>query len=503
MQQDKEDLTRLREFIKAHPKFTAPAPTPDDLDTMRDQYREYMEKHHFNEDEIFLYLTMADYAFKACCLTSQSAPEYDLIRELMFKYEQASIPRDQRNQNYVIYPVDVVLMVVMLAKLCGCNNCKEYAGFWFKANPFLQCLVPGMPSPCYMISRETVATSLKMVPNDGYEKIFNEMFAEVKIKLRDLLSPESKKPEDCNFRPTIGGDGQELRASYRKGEISRRKKGAHGVVAYDCDNRVALGYTTVNRKNHEINGFMRILQQIDLPDNAIFYADALNTRQNFVDFLNERHVDWLLAIKGQKATKFMYDAIKERFESGANVTFKKVLPPQLVSGRIEERTVEAVPVSELGVEKDFSAKTAIKITKHTSFKTNGAEKEKRDTTVTRYYISSLECTLENFEQIIHSILVRWFYESHHSTIDNVLLQDKQAVCNEEHLAAIIGLNKFAFNVLSFARQVLSKEGFTLVKHRTKNFKPMSYQETADTLRDQPLRAMKVLIRYLMTDKADA
>ena len=273
MQQYKEDLTRLREFIKAHPKFTAPAPTPDDLDTMRDQYREYMEKHHFNEDDIFLYLTMADYAFKACCLTSQSAPEYDLIRELMFKYEQASIPRDQRNQNYVIYPVDVVLMVVMLAKLCGCNNCKEYAGFWFKANPFLQCLVPGMPSPCYMISRETVATSLKMVPNDGYEKIFNEMFAEVKIKLRDLLSPESKKPEDCNFRPTIGGDGQELRASYRKGEISRRKKGAHGVVAYDCDNRVALGYTTVNRKNHEINGFMRILQQIDLPDNAIFYVN--------------------------------------------------------------------------------------------------------------------------------------------------------------------------------------------------------------------------------------
>ena len=98
---------------------------------------------------------------------------------------------------------------------------------------------------------------------------------------------------------------------------------------------------------------------------------------------------------------------------------------------------------------------------------------------------------------------RLFYESHHSTIDNVLLQDKQAVCNEEHLAAIIGLNKFAFNVLSFARQVLSKEGFTLVKHRTKNFKPMSYQETADTLRDDPLRAMKVLIRYLMTDKADA
>ena len=52
--QEQVDLMRLREFIKAHPKFTAPAPTPDDLDTMRAQYREYLEKHHFDEDEIYL-----------------------------------------------------------------------------------------------------------------------------------------------------------------------------------------------------------------------------------------------------------------------------------------------------------------------------------------------------------------------------------------------------------------------------------------------------------------
>ena len=110
-------------------------------------------------------------------------------------------------------------------------------------------------------------------------------------------------------------------------------------------------YTTVNRKNHEINGFIRIQQNIELPDDAIFYADALNTRQNFIDFLKERHVDWILAIKGQNATKLMYDAVKERFDLGADVTFKKLLPPQLVSVRIEERTVEAVPVSELGVKR--------------------------------------------------------------------------------------------------------------------------------------------------------
>ena len=497
------DLKNLREFINAHLKFSTPAPNPDVNQRMLDEYREYLEKKQFDDDSIRFYLINAKSAFEKCDAMFQLDSEIALVNELMLKYEQASIPRDKRNKHYVIYPVDVVLMVVMLAKLCGYNNCAEYAQFWFDANPYLQCLVPCMPGPCHMISRETIATCLKLVPDDGYENIFNEMFAKVKIELKDLLSPYKKKPEDFNFRPTIGGDGQELRASYRKGETSRRKKGAHAIVIYDCDNRVVLGFTKVDRKNHEIDGFMHIMQQISLPEDGIFYADALNTRKKFIDFLNGRNLDWLFAIKGQKSTKLMYEAIKEHFESGAKSKFKKVLKPNLEAGRIEERTVEAFPASELGIENDFTAKTVIKVVKHTTYKTNGAEKPKRPTTVTRYYISSLECTKENFEQIIHSILSRWFYESHHNTIDNVLLQDKQAVCNEDHLAAIIGLNKFAFNVLSFARQTLSKEGYTLKRHRTQNHRPLSYKLTTDILKTEPALAYRTLIRYMMTGKEDA
>ena len=501
--QEQVDLIRLREFIKAHPKFTVPAPTSDDLDNMLLQYREYMEKHGYDHNSIEIYIVRAKCAFEICGYLDQYSPEYGLLRELMFKYEQASLSKDKRNPNYVVYSVDVVLTVVMLAKLCGCNNCTEYAKFWFTANPYLQCLIPGMPAPSYMISSETIATCLKLVPDDCYEAIFHEMFAEVKLKLKDMLLNEDPNPDNKDYRPTIGGDGQELRASYRKGESSRQKKGCHAVVIFNCDERVALGYTGVRLKNHEIDGFEKVLKKSSVPKDGIFYADAINTRKSFIEFLNERELDWLLAVKGQKSTKLIYQAIKTRFSSDTKATFSKSLPPKLVSGRIEERRFEVVPISELELENDFTAKTAVRVVKHTTFKLNTAEKTKRETTVTRYFISSLECTEENFEQIIHSVSVRWYYEQHHNTIDEVLLQDRQAVCDEEHLAAIIGLNKFAFNVLSFARQKLSMEGYAGIRHRSKKHRPMSYRSTVDSLRQDPSLAFKILLRYLATDSVDA
>ena len=47
-----------------------------------------------------------------------------------------------------------------------------------------------------MISSETIATCLKLVPDDCYEAIFHEMFAEVKLKLKDMLLNEDPNPEN-------------------------------------------------------------------------------------------------------------------------------------------------------------------------------------------------------------------------------------------------------------------------------------------------------------------
>ena len=99
---------------------------------------------------------------------------------------------------------------------------------------------------------------------------------------------------------------------------------------------------------------------------------------------------------------------------------------------------------------------------------------------------------------------RWLYESHHNTIDTVLLQE-QHYCDENHLASIIGLNSMAYNILSFARQDLSKH--TGVKHRNKESakraKLESYSDVISTLKGNPILALDYLFKILETSPVES
>ena len=66
-------------------------------------------------------------------------------------------------------------------------------------------------------------------------------------------------------------------------------------------------------------------------------------------------------------------------------------------------------------------------------------------------------------------------EAQHNTIDTVLLQDMQHCCDENHLASIIGLNSMVYNVIFFAREKMSKRGYS----------------TKETARKAPLISYKI------------
>lgn len=124
-----------------------------------------------------------------------------------------------------------------------------------------------MTEPTNMISAKTISFFLKMIPDDEFSSIFRGYFAESRIEAEKLL--QNLNPEDSTdealvdtiegFRPLIGGDGQELRASFRRGEQSRKKKGAHRVSLYNCTSRVVSDYVMFQKKNNEVKAFMMML----------------------------------------------------------------------------------------------------------------------------------------------------------------------------------------------------------------------------------------------------
>lgn len=113
-----------------------------------------------------------------------------------------------------------------------------------------------------------------------------------------------------NFRPFIGGDGQELRSSYKKGVANRKKKGALLVSLYNCDDYHILDTYMVRQKNNECHAFMAMLNRGGIPDDAIFFADAINARKDLMSFLKERNIDWIFAVRITWATKLLLKLVK-------------------------------------------------------------------------------------------------------------------------------------------------------------------------------------------------
>lgn len=85
-----------------------------------------------------------------------------------------------------------------------------------------------------------------MIPDGEFSSMFKQYFGDKKIKAEELLEnikaasfDEDEEPQ-IQYRHLVGGDGQELRSSYRRGAHNRKDKGSQRVCCYDCDARVIL-----------------------------------------------------------------------------------------------------------------------------------------------------------------------------------------------------------------------------------------------------------------------
>ena len=201
------------------------------------------------EDELFFqnYMFEVENAHFKAEIFCRAHPHDYLILAFLNDIKSKYFLYDKRNPDYIVYNSEVILLVVLWTTLCGNTTCEQHSYFWFNYNHLLQLIIPGMTEPTNMISAETISFFLKMIPDDEFSSIFKGYFAESRIEAEKLL--QNLNPEDSTdealvdtiiegFRPLIGGDGQELRASFRRGEHSRKKKGAQRVSLYNCTSRV-------------------------------------------------------------------------------------------------------------------------------------------------------------------------------------------------------------------------------------------------------------------------
>lgn len=466
------------------------------VDNLCAEYRKVLSELEYPEDYIELYLRKVPDA--ALGRSNISALKTGVLLDLMAEVRERWCKHDKRHAR--VYPVDVVIIVLLLCRMQNLTDCRDVADFWFEENPFLQFFIPGMPSPEHMISHETIRLIKTLVPEEVVAKYFDDYFSEVKITGDDLLAHEAVAHGD--FKTTIGADGQELRSSFRRGEASRHCKGAHGVTAFNCDDRIVAGFTTVDKKNHEVSAVKTILSQISVGDNCIFFADAINTCEELTSELDRNGIDYLMPVKTNRGNKALHQKLKESFETcGGKGKFSFHDPETIRHGRVEESFFEVLPaevIPEQLLEKYPSVKSIMRYEKISRRHLKGETEQQKSSSSVHYFISTMDCTEQGAAQNVHTLKVRWFYEQHHNTLDVVMLQDYRALCDSNHLSFDIGFNKIAYNLVSWCRQVMTVEGFGRRKGTRPETKltPISYKRTFHAL-EEPEIALHYLIRYLM------
>src|SRR5574344_912414 len=470
--ESQEIFRELEDYALSHTRFSAPHESEDDF---IEQYVKILNKKGYYEGDC-VFDDYMDYVYSAKHKVERFIKKSPLTFAVMAMRQEIArryFQYDERDLDYVVYTSDVVLMAVIWSSICGNKDCKEHALFWFEHNPIMQYLIPGMPSPKWMISAETIRFFLKMIPDGEFSSMFRQYFGDAKIKAKELLDNIKVLLDDrdenplTEYRHLIGGDGQELRSSFRRGESNRKKKGAHRVSLFDCDSRCVLDYTLVKYKNNETQAFMAMLDKCHVNSNDIFYADALNTRRELIEFLNARNLDWIFAVKNNHgnmtAVKGICNYLEGRSSDGEHFHYEFT---KKESSRIETRYYASV----------------------------------------LSYISSLEYSEENCKQIVHSIQKRWLLETQHNILDTVLLQDNQHCCDDNHLASVVGLNSMVLNVTTFSRQVMSQKGYSNVTHHnaeTAARAPLiTYKRVISVFRQHPLVAIQYLCEYFNTLPAE-
>lgn len=400
---------------------------------------------------------------------------------------------DKRDPHKITYPLDVIVITILLAKLCGYNNASEISYFFKRRNLELQLIIPGMPDVKYGLSKSTINNVIAMLTYEEINKLFVDYFSCALIALDKLIVYNEEKHKDNRdaTKPTLAFDGQEVRASFKRGVASRKSKGAIVVTLFNCTDKNPLDFINVPKKNNEVGAFLKLASRTNIVGSVVM-CDALNTSHLVTDKIVERGANYLLPIKSYRGNKFLLAHVKNLFVDHQDITIKESFSNK-DHGRIELYEFEILDAKYLNQDVKNPHKnihTLVKCTK--TVKHIRAGKVVKTTKDEKYYISSLMCNENTIKQVMASISDYWFIEQAHNLYDSsVFNQDRLQACNNNTLSTHVGFNKIVHNILAFIRQKQTEK----LKKKT----PIPYKIVQDIIKHSSLVTVFLYIaEYFIT-----
>ena len=323
---------------------------------------------------------------------------------------------DFRRQHKQLYELESILLIGIISVLCGANSWNEMENYAHSKEEFLR-------------------TFLELPNGIPSHDTFNRIFSNIDSKLFEACFIQWVSTlSQLEPREVIAIDGKTIKGAKSSGG----KSPVHMVSAWASKNNLVLGQVKVTDKSNEITAIPTLLEALDLKQ-TIVTIDAMGCQKEIAEAIIRKEADYILAVKANQ--DHLYEDIINEFQSENSVYSHK--HTDIGHGRIETRVSSCISDLEFidNAREWKNLKTIIKIESVREFKNSDKPKQKS----TRYYISSLIATADEFQQAIRS---HWSVENKlHWSLDVSFGEDASRKRTNNAAQNFSLLSKIALNLL--------------------------------------------------------
>jgi predicted transposase YbfD/YdcC len=320
---------------------------------------------------------------------------------------------DPRQRGKVVYPLNEILLLCLLAVLAGAETFVDIARFGQKKIALLRRFLPfrdGTPSHDHL--GDIFATL------DATE--FQRRFVAWVAKLIGVSAD------------VIAFDGKTLRGSAHK---KRGKAAIHMVSAFAARQRLVLGQVKVADKSNEIVAIPALLDMLAI-EGAIVTIDAMGCQRNIAQKILDKKADYIFSLKGNQSS-LREDVELFAAEQKANgFRDTKITQHQTVDGdhgRIETRTYTAIhDVAWLQERHQWPGLKGVVMVESERVIPGASRETDKIECETRFYITSL---LWVASQLGPAIRAHWMVENGLHWVMDMMFRDDECRIRTDHAPA--------------------------------------------------------------------
>jgi predicted transposase YbfD/YdcC len=346
------------------------------------------------------------------------------LDEVIGYFDELEDPRSTINRQH---PLVSVVVIALMAVLAGAGGPTAIARWALTKEAFLTKV---LPLPHGIPRKDVFRRVLSLLQPQAFQACFVNWLQSLRVAAAKETGIE---------QPVLAVDGKTARRSHDR---SKNLGALHSVSVWASEFGLSLGQVACAEKSNEITAIPELLRLVDIKG-AIITIDAMGTQKAIAEQIIDRKADYVLALKGNQETlhQEVIDYIDEQSRNDfADVQARRLLTKETGHGREETRSYIQMPVPD-----SLRGLELWKGLKSIGVATLACVRNGKETTETRYYISSLEVGVKRFARAVRS---HWGIEnSCHWSLDFTYREDESRIRDEHVRETFAWLNRFTLSLL--------------------------------------------------------